>query len=106
MNIPVVAIKKEAKVVETLLKHNSGRPIKERGRIRSILLNPVVCTIGAAAGIFGGISALMSGLFCIIVHGLVPGDMAFDHAGTALLIMGVPLLLLGSIFLDEIPNDR
>lgn len=84
----------------------SVRPAKTRGRLRRAVLNSVFCSVAATVCIFGGISSLIAGLFCIVVHGIVPGDSVFDHAGTVLLILGIPLLLIGSVFLDEIDINK
>lgn len=56
----------------------------------------------AAFGIFGGISALFVGLVFVVLHGIVPGDRMFDLVGTGLLIAAIPMILIGSIFLDGI----
>lgn len=74
----------------------------KRHKVRQRLLNPLVCSIGASVGIFGGISSLVAGLLCVVLHVVAIGDQIFDRAGTVLLILGIPMLLLGSIFLDEI----
>ena len=66
------------------------------------ILSPMVCSILAAVGIFGGISALFIGLVCIVIHAAIPGDRSFDQVGTILLITAIPAILIGSIFLDEI----
>jgi len=76
------------------------------GKVRMAILNPVLCTISATLGIFGGISSLVGGLVCITIHLFVDQDVVFDRAGTTLLILGIPLLLLGSIFLDEIEPNK
>jgi uncharacterized membrane protein YtjA (UPF0391 family) len=77
--------------------HDTRRP-----SLRRVVFNPVVCSIAAAIGMFGGISSLVAGVACIVIHSVIPGDRAFDQVGTTLLILGIPMLLLGSIFLDEI----
>ena len=74
----------------------------KRNKVRQRLLNPLVCSIGASVGIFGGISSLVSGLLCVVIHVVVVGDQTFDRAGTVLLILGIPMLFVGSMFLDEI----
>lgn len=75
---------------------------KPQGKLRKTILNPVVCGVGAALGIFGGLSSLVAGLVCISIHVFVAQDVVFDRVGTTLLILGIPMLLLGSVFLDEI----
>ncbi len=76
------------------------------GRVRNVMrrtvLRPLPCSVFAATGIFGGLSALFIGLVCVIVHGLVPGDAMFSSVGTVLLVVAIPMILIGSIFLDEI----
>ena len=75
-------------------------------RIRRTILSPLLCSVLATLGIFGGISALFSGLICVILHALVNGDTAFDSVGTILLISAIPMILVGSIFLDEIEKRK
>lgn len=74
----------------------------ERGRLRRRILNRLVCSVLASLGVFGGISSLVAGCLSVVLHGIIPGDTLFGGAGTVLLILGIPLLLLGSVFLDEI----
>lgn len=69
-------------------------------------LTPAACSIGATVGIFGGISSLIAGLICIAVHCVVPSDVVFASVGTKLLILGIPMLLVGSGFLDAIDKTR
>ncbi|MFN0139094.1 MAG: hypothetical protein ACKVQW_03270 [Pyrinomonadaceae bacterium] len=73
-----------------------------KGRLRKKILNPVVCSIGAAVGIFGGVSALITGLFCVLVHAALAADSAFGIVGTVLFIVAIPMLLMGSALMDEI----
>ncbi len=79
---------------------------KVHSRLRKSILNPVVCSVGATLGIFGGVSSLVAGMVCISIHLFVAQDVVFDRAGTTLLILGIPLLLLGSVFLDEIETNK
>ncbi|MEQ1922160.1 MAG: hypothetical protein ABL952_06600 [Pyrinomonadaceae bacterium] len=79
---------------------------KPKGKLRRKLLNPLVCSVIASCGIFGGISALFIGLVCVVVHSLLAGDKAFDSVGTVLLIAAIPMILIGSIFLDEIETNK
>lgn len=79
---------------------------KPHGKLRRAILNPVVCSVGATLGIFGGVSSLVAGLVCISIHLFVAQDVVFDRAGTTLLILGIPMLLLGSVFLDEIETSK
>lgn len=73
-----------------------------RNATRRTLLRPLPCSIFAAAGIFGGISSLFVGLACIVIHAVIPTEMVFDRAGTFLLVVAIPMILIGSVFLDEI----
>lgn len=86
------------------------RPIvkgnRSAGRLRRAILSPFLCSVLATIGIFGGISALFSGLICVILHALISGDTAFDRVGTILLISAIPMILVGSIFLDEIEKRK
>lgn len=61
-----------------------------------------IFSLAAAFGVFGGISSLASGILCVVIHSILHGDSAFGQVGTALLIGGIPMLLIGSILLDEI----
>ena len=74
----------------------SGKP-RLNPRIR-----PVVFSILASLGIFGGISSLFVGLVCVVIHGIVSHDVVFDRVGTVLLIIAIPMILTGSMFIDEI----
>lgn len=78
------------------------QPIRQRVNLRKKMLTPFVCTIVAFLGIFGGISSLFVGVICMVIHGLVSGDTVFDRVATILLIVAIPMILIGSIFLDEI----
>lgn len=71
---------------------------------RSRILSPFICSVLAAFGIFGGISSLFAGLICVIIHSLLAGDRAFDSVGTVLLIIAIPMILVGSAFLDAIKD--
>lgn len=84
--------------------HNS--PSAWRNSVRKVLLSPTVCSIVAALGIFGGISSLFIGIVSVILHSMVAGDKIFDRVGTFLLIVAIPMILIGSIFLDEIPGKK
>jgi hypothetical protein len=65
-------------------------------------IRPLVRSILAASGIFGGIAALFIGLVCVVAHGVLPHDAVFDRVGSVLLICAIPLMLAGSLFLDEV----
>lgn len=75
---------------------------KQLRKLRKAVLTPFVCSILSFLGIFGGVAALLVGIICVILHGIVPHDHAFDSVGTVLLIAAIPSILIGSIFLDEI----
>ena len=79
---------------------------RRKWRFRQTILNSVVCSIGAAVGIFGGISALFAGLLCVLIHGLLAGDRMFSGVATVLLIIAIPMILAGSVFLDEIEQKN
>lgn len=79
---------------------------KAKVGLRKKVLNPVACSIGAAVAIFGGISALITGLFCVLVHVAVVNDKMFDSVGTVLFILAIPMLLIGSILMDEIDRQK
>ncbi len=91
--------------IDTKISSNE-RAVRTKGRLRKILLNPFFCSIIASAGIFGGISALFVGLVCVVVHGILVSDKAFDTVGTVLLIAAIPMILIGSVFLDEIETRK
>ncbi len=90
---------------QAIVKPYGPSPARRRS-IRTALLTPVVCTIFATFGIFGGISSLFVGLICVLIHGLISQDRIFDQAGTVLLIIAIPMILIGSIFLDEIQGEK
>ena len=60
----------------------------------------------ASLGIFGGISALFVGIVSVIIHAAVSGDRLFDRIGTVLLIAAIPMILTGSLFVDEIEGRK
>ena len=80
-------------------------PTRASGRVRKMMqrtvLRPLPCTICAGLGIFGGLSALFVGLVLVILHGIIPGDATLSRIGTVLLVIAIPMILIGSIFLDE-----
>lgn len=95
--------------IETEIKrHEITKPnaLKMRGRLRQFILRPMVCAVCAALGIFGGLSSLFIGLVCVLIHAVFAGDRAFDRVGTILLIVAIPMILIGSIFLDEININK
>jgi H+/Cl- antiporter ClcA len=60
----------------------------------------------AVFGIFGGLSALFVGIVLVIIHGFMKSDAVFDRVGTGLLIVALPMILIGSIFLDLINDNK
>ena len=90
--------------LKTITNVRSSDPPR-RSRLRQALLTPIVCSILASLGIFGGISSLFVGIVSVIIHSLVSGDTIFDRVGTILLIAAIPMILVGSIFLDEINGN-
>ena len=76
--------------------------VTRRTRLRKALLTPFVCSVMASIGMFGGMSALFVGAMCVVFHGVLKQDVFFSQVGTILLIIAIPMILLGSVFLDEI----
>jgi hypothetical protein len=84
----------------------SGRVApKERGKLRKKVLTPGVCSVAAGLGVFGGIAFLFAGLICVILHEIIPADFVYNQVGTTLLISAIPMILVGSVFLDEIRGN-
>lgn len=84
----------------------SGHAVpKERGKLRKKILTPGVCSIAAGLGVFGGIAFLFAGLICVILHEIIPADFVYNQVGTTLLISAIPMILVGSVFLDEIRGN-
>jgi hypothetical protein len=75
-------------------------------RLRNRLLNPLVCSVFASFGIFGGLSSLLIGFVCVLIHAAISDDTVFDQMGTILLIGAIPLIIFGSIFIDEIEKKE
>jgi len=96
----------EINLKNTAMLNAPAEPRRLRQAVRKVFLNPFVCSVGASLGIFGGLSALFIGLVTIVVHGLVPGDTVFNKVGTTLLICAIPMILMGSVFLDEIGKKK
>lgn len=74
--------------------------------LRKTVLSLLVCSVLASFGIFGGISSLFVGLVCVVLHSVISHDRIFDSVGTVLLIVAIPMILMGSVFLDEIEGGR
>ncbi len=84
----------------------TGNAVKKRGHLRKSVMRPSVCAVFASLGIFGGLAALFIGIVCVAIHAFVRSDRTFDSVGTVLLIAAIPMILLGSVFLDEINTNR
>jgi hypothetical protein len=69
---------------------------------RRVVLGAGICSAGVGLGIGGGLTALVSGLVCVVAESVTPGDTAYGRLATILLIIAIPLLLIGSIFIDEL----
>ena len=67
---------------------------------------PLIFSVLASVGVFGGISALFVGLVFVVIHGILAADVIFDKVGTGLLIAALPMILLGSICIDEIEEKK
>lgn len=80
---------------------STGSTVTRRS-LRNVLMTPIVCSILASFGIFGGISSLFVGIVFVIIHSFIGADTIFDRMGTGLLIIAIPMILIGAIFLDEI----
>ena len=81
----------------------NNKPVSESRRtMRRAILTPMVCSLLASFGIFGGVASLFVGIVFVLLHSMVNGDRMFDRLGTGLLIVAIPMILTGSVFLDEI----
>jgi len=92
--------------VTTLTNLLDSEREQRRPRRNARILRPWVYSVMAAFGIFGGISSLFVGLICVVIHGVFSGDRVFDRVGTVLLIVAIPMILAGSIFVDEIEEKQ
>jgi hypothetical protein len=59
----------------------------------------------AGLGIFGGVSSLFAGVISAVIHGLLP-SYGLDRGSTVLLVIAIPMILIGSVFLDEVRLSR
>ena len=92
---------------EAELKHVAlPRAADSRSAIRRKLMSPLVCAVLASFGVLGGVSALFVGIVSVVIHGIVPQEHVFNRVGTALLMVAIPMILIGSIFLDEIDQRK
>ncbi len=80
--------------------------IRRRRPKTNTRMRPLVFSILSIFGIFGGISALFVGIVCVIIHGAISHDVVLNQVGTGLLIVAIPMILVGSIFLDEIEGKK
>ena len=99
-------MKRELELGKMVLDDSPRSSRNLRKRVRDALLTPLVCSILASLGIFGGISSLFVGLICVVIHSVISHDQVFDRVGTVLLIVAIPMILIGSIFLDEIKTKK
>ena len=84
------------------LAQPENHSVTRRNGLRKALLTPFVCSVMASVGMLGGMSALFVGAMCTVCHGVLKQDVLFSQVGTVLLIIAIPMILLGSVFLDEI----
>ena len=84
-----------------ILPRQTARRTRINARVRRTTFS-----ILAAFGVFGGISSLFVGLVFVVLHVVIPGDRMFDRVGTGLLIVAIPMILIGSIFLDLIEQKN
>jgi len=90
----------------TPLVRSNVDPATGRNGLRKRLLTPLVCSVMASIGMFGGMSSLFVGAICVVFHGVLKQDILFNQVGTVLLIIAIPMILLGSVFLDEIDMKK
>lgn len=96
----------DIKLESQVIAESYGPTCKSRGSVRKALLTPFVSSVLASVGIFGGISALFVGIVSVIIHGVLSNDQVFDRVGTVLLILAIPMILFGSLFVDEIEGKK
>ena len=94
------------RIEQHALVEPNGSLQRVKKALRKNVLSPLVCSVLASFGIFGGISSLFVGLICIVIHGVISHDKIFDSVGTVLLIVAIPMILIGSIFLDEVEGGK
>jgi hypothetical protein len=88
-----------------ILTHPSGTTSNAGEIPRRRFLSPLLCAIVAATGIFGGFLALFAGLVFVLIAA-ASGNRSYDQTGTTMLIVAIPAILIGSIFLDEIHETK
>ena len=75
-------------------------------KLRNHLLGSLVCSIGAALGIFGGIAFIVFGLLCVLIHSIIGRDTVLDNVGAFMLIVAIPMMMLGAAFMDEYEKKK
>jgi hypothetical protein len=96
----------EEQIETSVLSASQNLPFNKTRTFRNRILSPLVCSVCASIGIFGGIAALFIGLVFAVMHAAVADDRSYDKASTILLIAAIPAILIGSIFLDEIAGNK
>ncbi len=99
-------MKSEIRLKGAALADSHSSPPKSRRSFGDAVFSRTVCSILAFLGVFGGISSLSVGLICVVIHSVVLGDKVFDRVGTILLMVAIPMILAGAIFLDEIEGKK
>lgn len=74
--------------------------------LRNHLLGSLVCSIGAALGIFGGIAFIVFGLLCVVIQWMIGRDTVLDNVGAFMLIVAIPMMMLGAAFMDEYEKKK
>ena len=99
-------MKREIQLSRTQADATHRSESRSQRKIREAILTPVVCSLLATLGIFGGIASLFVGIVAVIIHGVLSHDKVFDRIGTVLLVAAIPLILFGSLFVDEIEGRK
>ncbi len=99
-------MKSEIRTNTGMIGHTSLSGARRRRPLPNTRMRPLIFSILAILGIFGGISALFVGIVCVIIHGAFSHDVVLNQVGTGLLIVAIPMILIGSIFLDEIEEKN
>lgn len=88
-----------SKQARFISEQDSSRPDRAKPML-------ILYSVLAFSGIFGGIASLFVGIVCVVIHGAISQDIFFDRLSTFLLIAAIPMMLAGSIFLDEINKSQ
>jgi predicted ABC-type sugar transport system permease subunit len=91
------------KIVQT--DHSVAKE-KKKISVRRRTLSPLLCSLCAGVGIFGGLSSIFAGLICALIHAALGPETAFEHVSTVLLVIAIPMMLVGSVFLDELGHQK